>query len=66
MTNEMQAARRIQTAILPLTVRRITGYSVAARYSPITAIAGLLQFSRTRPNCVLVFAYIRALQSIEE
>jgi phosphoserine phosphatase RsbU/P len=53
MSNEMQAARRIQTAILPSTVPTITGYSVAARYSPMTAVAGdYYGFPPTKPNCL--------------
>jgi sigma-B regulation protein RsbU (phosphoserine phosphatase) len=51
MSNEMQAARRIQTAILPSIIPTITGYSVAARYSPMTAVAGdYYGFPRTKPN----------------
>jgi phosphoserine phosphatase RsbU/P len=53
MSNEMRAARRIQTAILPSTVPTITGYSVAARYSPMTAVAGdYYGFPQTKPNCL--------------
>jgi phosphoserine phosphatase RsbU/P len=53
MSNEMHAARRIQTAILPSTVPAITGYSVAARYSPMTAVAGdYYSFPQTQPNCM--------------
>jgi sigma-B regulation protein RsbU (phosphoserine phosphatase) len=51
MSSEMRAARRIQTAILPSTVPKITGYSVAARYSPMTAVAGdYYGFPQTQPN----------------
>jgi sigma-B regulation protein RsbU (phosphoserine phosphatase) len=51
MSNEMQAARRIQTAILPSVIPTITGYSVAARYSPMTAVAGdYYGFPRSKPN----------------
>jgi sigma-B regulation protein RsbU (phosphoserine phosphatase) len=51
MSNEMQAARRIQTAILPSIIPTITGYSVAVRYSPMTAVAGdYYGFPRTKPN----------------
>jgi sigma-B regulation protein RsbU (phosphoserine phosphatase) len=53
MSSEMRAARRIQTAILPSTVPTITGYSVAARYSPMTAVAGdYYGFPQTRPACM--------------
>jgi sigma-B regulation protein RsbU (phosphoserine phosphatase) len=53
MSSEMRAARRIQTAILPSTVPSITGYSVAARYSPMTAVAGdYYSFPQTQPNCM--------------
>jgi sigma-B regulation protein RsbU (phosphoserine phosphatase) len=53
MSTEMRAARRIQTAILPSTVPTITGYSVAARYSPMTAVAGdYYSFPQTQPDCM--------------
>jgi sigma-B regulation protein RsbU (phosphoserine phosphatase) len=53
MSNEMQAARRIQDAILPSTVPTITGYAVAARYSPMTAVAGdYYDFPHAQPNCL--------------
>lgn len=40
MGDEMRAARRIQAAILPASMPAVPGYSVAARYSPMTAVAG--------------------------
>jgi sigma-B regulation protein RsbU (phosphoserine phosphatase) len=53
MSSEMRAARGIQTAILPSTVPTITGYSVAARYSPMTAVAGdYYGFPQARPACM--------------
>jgi sigma-B regulation protein RsbU (phosphoserine phosphatase) len=53
MSNEMRAARRIQSAILPANVPTITGYSVAARYSPMTTVAGdYYSFPQTQPDCM--------------
>lgn len=52
MAGEMQAARKIQTAILPVAMPVIAGYSVAACYSPMTAVAGdFYGFPSVQPNC---------------
>jgi phosphoserine phosphatase RsbU/P len=40
MSGEMRAARRIQTAILPSSMPDVDGFSFAARYAPMTAVAG--------------------------
>jgi phosphoserine phosphatase RsbU/P len=40
VTQEMETARRIQTSILPQTLPRIPGVSLAARYEPMNAVAG--------------------------
>jgi phosphoserine phosphatase RsbU/P len=40
MGSEMQAARKIQAAILPAAMPRLATWSVAARYAPMTAVAG--------------------------
>ena len=48
---EMDAARRIQAAILPDAMPRVSGFSVAARYSPMTAVAGdYYSFPSVGPN----------------
>lgn len=38
--NELEIARRIQSSILPRDVPRIAGLDIAARYVPMTAVAG--------------------------
>jgi sigma-B regulation protein RsbU (phosphoserine phosphatase) len=40
MAGEMRAARKIQAAILPVPMQHIGGWSVTARYAPMTAVAG--------------------------
>ena len=40
MANEMAAARKIQFRILPTTLPSLPGFSIAARYSPMSAVAG--------------------------
>ena len=40
MTDEMRAAQKIQSAILPASMPRVGKWSVAARYAPMTAVAG--------------------------
>jgi sigma-B regulation protein RsbU (phosphoserine phosphatase) len=40
VTQEMETARRIQSSILPQTLPRIPGVSLAARYEPMNAVAG--------------------------
>ena len=51
MAGEMQAARKIQAAILPVSMPTIAGYSIAACYSPMTAVAGdFYGFPSVHPN----------------
>ncbi len=53
MSNEMQAARRIQAAILPSRMPAIPGFSVSARYAPMTAVAGdFYGFPALEPGCL--------------
>ncbi len=40
MADEMRAARKIQSAILPSSMPHVGSWSVAARYAPMTAVAG--------------------------
>jgi sigma-B regulation protein RsbU (phosphoserine phosphatase) len=40
LTGEMQAARRIQEAILPAKMPTVGDWTIAARYSPMTSVAG--------------------------
>ena len=40
LEEEMRAARRIQSSILPEAAPRIPGFTVAFRYAPMTAVAG--------------------------
>lgn len=40
MASEMIAARRIQARILPTATPSLKGFSIAARYAPMTAVAG--------------------------
>lgn len=40
MRAEMSAAQKIQAAILPASMPRVAGFNVAARYAPMTAVAG--------------------------
>jgi sigma-B regulation protein RsbU (phosphoserine phosphatase) len=40
MAEEMRAARKIQAALLPLSTPLINNWAVAARYAPMTAVAG--------------------------
>ena len=40
MSHEMMAAGRIQAAILPVSMPKVSGLSLAARYSPVSAVAG--------------------------
>ena len=40
LTHQIEAARRIQTAILPRGMPEVQGFSVAARYSPMSGVAG--------------------------
>jgi phosphoserine phosphatase RsbU/P len=51
MESEMEAARKIQSSILPASMPRVAGFSVAARYSPMTAVAGdYYSFPETGPE----------------
>jgi phosphoserine phosphatase RsbU/P len=53
LTDEMRAARKIQEAILPQAVPSVENVQFAARYSPITSVAGdLYDFPTVRPNGV--------------
>src|SRR5271170_5017448 len=53
MSDEMRAARHIQAAILPVSMPSIQGYSIAARYSPMTAVAGdFYSFLQREPDCL--------------
>jgi len=48
MAGEMRAARKIQAAILPVSMPRLGDWSFAARYAPMTAVAGdFYGFART-------------------
>ena len=40
LEEEMKSARRIQASILPQSTPRVAGLEVAAKYSPMTAVAG--------------------------
>lgn len=53
MGAEMRAAQKIQAAILPTTTPMVAGFSLAARYAPMTAVAGdFYSFQQTEPGCV--------------
>jgi phosphoserine phosphatase RsbU/P len=53
LTDEMRAARKIQEAILPQTVPSVENVQFAARYAPMTSVAGdLYDFPTVRPNGV--------------
>ena len=53
LTDEMRAARKIQEAILPRTVPSVENVQIAARYAPMTSVAGdLYDFPIVRPNGV--------------
>jgi sigma-B regulation protein RsbU (phosphoserine phosphatase) len=53
MRAEMEAAKRIQAAILPLPMPKIAGFAVAARYAPMTAVAGdFYSFQETEPGSI--------------
>jgi sigma-B regulation protein RsbU (phosphoserine phosphatase) len=40
MSDEMRAARKIQSAILPPSMPTLVGYAIASKYAPMTAVAG--------------------------
>jgi sigma-B regulation protein RsbU (phosphoserine phosphatase) len=53
LTDEMRAARKIQEAILPRMVPSLENVRFAARYAPMTSVAGdLYDFPIVRPNGV--------------
>ena len=53
LTDEMRAARRIQEAILPRTIPSVESVQLAARYAPMTSVAGdLYDFPTASPNGV--------------
>jgi sigma-B regulation protein RsbU (phosphoserine phosphatase) len=53
MRAEMSAAQKIQAAILPSATPIVPGFAVAARYAPMTAVAGdFYSFQETEPGCI--------------
>jgi phosphoserine phosphatase RsbU/P len=51
LTGEMRAARKIQDAILPSSMPTISPWAVAARYAPMSGVAGdFYGFPRVLPN----------------
>lgn len=51
LTDEMRAASKIQAAILPSSMPAISPWTVAARYAPMTGVAGdFYGFPRVLPN----------------
>jgi sigma-B regulation protein RsbU (phosphoserine phosphatase) len=51
LTNEMRAARKIQGAILPSSMPTVSPWTVAARYAPMSGVAGdFYGFPRVLPN----------------
>lgn len=53
LTNEMQAAAAIQASILPRSLPHLEQARVAARYAPMTAVAGdFYDFPKTSPGCI--------------
>jgi sigma-B regulation protein RsbU (phosphoserine phosphatase) len=51
LTDEMRAARKIQDAILPSSMPTVSPWAVAARYAPMSGIAGdFYGFPRVLPN----------------
>jgi phosphoserine phosphatase RsbU/P len=51
LTDEMRAASKIQTAILPASMPTVSPWSVAARYAPMSGVAGdFYGFPRVLPN----------------
>jgi sigma-B regulation protein RsbU (phosphoserine phosphatase) len=50
---EMRAATRIQTSILPRTMPELRSLSIAARYAPMSAVAGdFYDFLAIQPGCL--------------
>ena len=53
LTDEMRAASKIQAAILPSSMPTVSPWTVAARYSPMSGVAGdFYGFPRVLPNSV--------------
>jgi len=53
LTDEMRAASKIQAAILPSSMPAVSPWTVAARYSPMSGVAGdFYGFPRVLPNSV--------------
>ena len=53
MRAEMRAAQKIQAAILPLSTPIVAGFTVAARYAPMTAVAGdVYSFQETKTGSI--------------
>jgi sigma-B regulation protein RsbU (phosphoserine phosphatase) len=53
LTDEMRAAARIQTSILPRTLPSTENLEVAVRYAPMTAVAGdLYDFNAVHPDSI--------------
>jgi phosphoserine phosphatase RsbU/P len=51
LTDEMRAARKIQAAILPSSMPTVRPWAVAARYAPMSGVAGdFYGFPRVMPN----------------
>jgi sigma-B regulation protein RsbU (phosphoserine phosphatase) len=51
LTGEMRAARKIQAAILPSSMPSVSPWALAARYAPMTGVAGdFYGFPRVLPN----------------
>ncbi len=53
MRAEMRAAQKIQAAILPPSAPLVAGFTVEARYAPMTAVAGdFYSFQETEAGCI--------------
>jgi sigma-B regulation protein RsbU (phosphoserine phosphatase) len=53
LTDELRAAARIQTSILPSTLPSVENLEVAVRYAPMTAVAGdLYDFTAVHPGSI--------------
>jgi sigma-B regulation protein RsbU (phosphoserine phosphatase) len=53
LTDEMRAAARIQTSILPRTLPSTENLEVAVRYAPVAAVAGdLYDFTAVHPDSI--------------
>jgi phosphoserine phosphatase RsbU/P len=57
LTGEMRAARKIQAAILPSSMPTVSPWAVAARYAPMSGVAGdFYGFPRVLPNSLGILA----------